>query len=726
MARLFADGHRIVSLLGPVGVGKTALGTSLAHRAARSFDDLAGSSRPDELVLLDVSEQERAAARKLLRRWNGGRLLVTTRRALGLAHEAVVVVPPLSPSDSVELLLRCARAGGVQITSTPEIAELVELLGGLPLLVTRAAEALRTYDPSRLSERIKADPLRVLFGSRRQKVTASWAACSSRLRRAAQALATFAGSWDVAGARAVLDCDEEAAHRVLSELLAHSMAHVDSAAGNAKRFALYVPYRWLGRAQAERTGRWLEQCVRHARHCVTDVSTGGEEWRAIAHRAATYPESPLWEPGVSAAKHLPPTAQSLQSVALLASLARLPDDVVRLATAQAELLRSADRIHDALDVLDAVAPQAKDCSPLMEAQRLELAAILLRKARRFEAAIAAAERAARSYRTLGSPRLARALGALGAVLVESGAHDEALERFEEVELLATRAGDDNAALLAVGYRGHAHQERGELERAVEAYQTASEGLTALGDRRLGAIYLGYGGTALEELGSSQRAEQHYREAVTTLSALHATAFASLFEACRNALSGQAAPLRSPEMDDPAIAAAIELHHLRASLDREPRTHVTPISASIALREVSDDVRFAVRRLAAVRARTASPASIVLRVGRGSLRLGDGVIDLAPRRVLWRIVEHLIVSHVMAPGRPVPKAELMRAAWGDERMLPQAAAHRLRVAVSELRTKGLGELIARKGEGFALGQEVVVSYDDHLMRPPSTAVSGKEP
>lgn len=723
--RLFADGYRIVTLVGPIGVGKTAIGRTLASREARSVADLSRAVEP-ERILFEVAEEDRAAASKVLRRWKSGRVLVTTRRALGLQNEAVVPVLPLSTQLSVEMLIRCAHARGVQISNSPALDGLVECLGGFPLLIERAAELLRTYEPVRLRERIYEEPLRVLFGPRVRMMASAWSASSLKPRRTAEALSTFSGSWDLSATMALLDCDEDGAHQCIAELLAHSMAHEAPRVGDARSFALYVPYLWLARAEAEKAGRWLELCTRHARHCVGHSGTSADDWSTIAERAAASgPDSPLWEPGVMAARNLTPGPRSLQCVASMAGLAQRPDDIVRLATARAELLRSMDRIHDALDVLDAAAAAAKDCSALVAAHRLELAAILCRKARRFEAAITSAEQAARTYRAVGSPRLARALGALGAVLVESGAHDEALERFEEVELLATKAGDANASLLAVGYRGHAHQERGDLDRAAEAYETASEGLFALGDKRLGAIYRGYGGTALEELGLMEQAERHYREAVTLLIELNATAFAALFGACHQALSPGRDPVRLSPIDDPCVVAAIELHGVRASLVRGPRVHVTPISESIALREVSDDVRFAVRRLAAVRARAASNPSTILHVGRASLQLGDGVIDLAPRRVLWRIVEHLIVSHVMAPGRAVPKTELLRAAWGDERMLPQAAAHRLRVALSELRTKGLGEIIVRTGDGFALQHDVVVSYDAHLMRSHAAAVSGQD-
>lgn len=633
----------------------------------------------------------------------------------------------MSPEDSLLLLLRWARARGATLTDeAPGLTKLIEQLEGFPLLIERAAALLGSYEPSRLSERIEHDPLRVLFGTKRLRVLQQsvWGAARPSAQRAAQALSTFAGPFTAAAAIAVLDCEEDAAHRLLGALLRHAIVH-ERLSGEARQFQLYAPHRWLARSAAEREGRWQLLCGRHAQVCAHAIETSAADKSLIVERAASHgPNSPVWGSTLSIASKLVSGPRSLQQLERLAAQAQRPDDRVLLALGRAEQLRSADRIQEALEVLEQVGSEA--CSPLLCAQRLEESAILCRKLRRFDAAIGCAEQAARLYRAVEAPRLARALGALGAVLVESGEHERALEQFEEVERLAGKAGDANAALLAIGYRGHAHQERGALERAVEAYRTASEGLMALGDSRLAGIYWGYGGTALEELGRVEEARAHYDRAVSMLEAQGATSFCALFEACRNALTAQPAALRPPALEDPALLAAIELHHLRANLDHERRAHVPPIARSLALREVSDDVRFAVRRLAAVRARGAPSGAAVLRVGRACLQLGDAAIDLTARRVLFRLVEHLIASHVMAPGRGVPKHELVRAAWGDERMLPQAAAHRLRVALSELRSKGLAGILLRSDDGVAFEPALVISYDAHLMRASAAPMPSRAP
>jgi hypothetical protein len=50
---------------------------------------------------------------------------------------------------------------------------------------------------------------------------------------------------------------------------------------------------------------------------------------------------------------------------------------------------------------------------------------------------------------------------------------------------------------------------------------------------------------------------------------------------------------------------------------------------------------------------------------------------------------------------VTVAELVRAGWGDERILPRSAAQRVRVAIAELRALGLREVLLSRDGGYLL-------------------------
>ena len=205
---------RLVSLLGPGGVGKTRLAEEVAVRTARAFRDsvcwidLAPVREPDSLasaaaaalsvtdqsarpvmdkildhlhdkqvlIVVDNCEHLLDAAAELIATVLQGtsevRILTTSREPLGIAGEYSYVLPPLStpttPSgnraadlaafESVTLLVE--RAQGVvadfQITdrTADAIAQLCIQLDGIPLAIELAAARLRSLSPAQLVERL--------------------------------------------------------------------------------------------------------------------------------------------------------------------------------------------------------------------------------------------------------------------------------------------------------------------------------------------------------------------------------------------------------------------------------------------------------------------------------------------------------------------------------------------------------------------------------------------
>ncbi|PZF98076.1 transcriptional regulator [Micromonospora endophytica] len=212
--------HRLVTLTGPVGAGKTALALALAeavrggygggvwvvelsgtaslrgvvdavaavlggtgpsrHVPAGSMSDAAG--QPQLLLVLDnaelVIDETAEFVNELLRSSSGIRVVVTSREILGLAYEAVHQVRPLAvgeqdrgnprrlmESPAVRLFARRA----VQLSPTFQLSESNALLvaaicrrvDGLPLAIELAAACLRT-DPLRLLLNRLRDPLYAL------------------------------------------------------------------------------------------------------------------------------------------------------------------------------------------------------------------------------------------------------------------------------------------------------------------------------------------------------------------------------------------------------------------------------------------------------------------------------------------------------------------------------------------------------------------------------------
>ncbi len=215
---------RLLTLLGPGGIGKSRLALELARREQGNFPDgvvfvpLASLSDPERviptvagalelreggdrpilerlehhlqerqmLLLLDNFEQVVEAAThvgELLAAAPGLKLLVTSREALNLAAEHLYPVPPLSlPTDlrspletirqaeAVRLFVARAQAVKPDFSLTVEnalaVAEICHKLDGLPLAIELAAARIKLFPPRQLLARLER-PFELLTGGAR-------------------------------------------------------------------------------------------------------------------------------------------------------------------------------------------------------------------------------------------------------------------------------------------------------------------------------------------------------------------------------------------------------------------------------------------------------------------------------------------------------------------------------------------------------------------------------
>ncbi|MCA9758106.1 MAG: tetratricopeptide repeat protein [Candidatus Eisenbacteria bacterium] len=219
----------LVTLLGPGGIGKTRLARKyalghidrwpggvwfcdlseartperLALAVATSLDvtlvggdpiasiAVALADRGRALVILDNFEQVAAWAEETLGRWMDHApecgFLVTSQIRLGLGDERTVSLASLDPTTTgTELFLLRARTHRADLdlegADRRLVAEIVELLDGIPLAIELAAPRLRILSLSQLRERL-GDRFRVLTGATRGR--------HSTLR------ATLDWSWDL-------------------------------------------------------------------------------------------------------------------------------------------------------------------------------------------------------------------------------------------------------------------------------------------------------------------------------------------------------------------------------------------------------------------------------------------------------------------------------------------------------------------------------------------------
>jgi predicted ATPase len=266
-----ARDHRLVTIVGPGGLGKTRLAVETSRRVGGSeaaWVDLSpvtdgvglvsavayalGVAEADErdlatvvrqrlasatvLLVLDNLEQV-AGAGRVISRWLTDspnlRILATSRRPLRLRTEQVYRPGPLAARGTTAagptLFVERARALGDEISSSQmdAVSELCARLDGLPLAIELAAAQTTAFSPRELLRRLTEGGFELRGHAdlpARQQTLGSVVAWSHELlsaqsRDAFPLLSVFAGSFDMDAAGAVV----RNASAVMAELLDHSL-----------------------------------------------------------------------------------------------------------------------------------------------------------------------------------------------------------------------------------------------------------------------------------------------------------------------------------------------------------------------------------------------------------------------------------------------------------------------------------------------------------------------
>jgi predicted ATPase/DNA-binding CsgD family transcriptional regulator len=269
------EAARLVTLLGPGGVGKTRLATVIASTAAPLFPAggafvdlvpvrdgfvaqavaavLGVTETPQQpledaiatqlgrgrgLLVLDNCEHLMDAAagfaERLLSLCPGARILLTSRERLGVPGERVVAIGPLSiAAEAVTLFTDRVTAVDPQFTADPGVVgELCARLDGMPLAIELAAARGASLGASGLLAALD-DTLRLVAGGRgaderhrslRTVIGWSYQLLADEERQLFRRLAAFAGSFDLAAATAVTGVgDQGAVADVLGRLVDKSL-----------------------------------------------------------------------------------------------------------------------------------------------------------------------------------------------------------------------------------------------------------------------------------------------------------------------------------------------------------------------------------------------------------------------------------------------------------------------------------------------------------------------
>jgi predicted ATPase/DNA-binding SARP family transcriptional activator len=209
--------HRLVTLTGPGGAGKTRLAVETARAQEARYRDgvwlveLAPVADPAEvatavLTSLGLREQslvrvrlggENATPAERLRAGLAGKhlllvldnsehligavaglaediltacphvaILATSREPLNITGEALLPVGPLALKPATDLLEQRASAVRPGFVSTPAVTQIARALDGMPLAIELAAARMRTMDPEQVAQRLD-DRFRLLTGGSR-------------------------------------------------------------------------------------------------------------------------------------------------------------------------------------------------------------------------------------------------------------------------------------------------------------------------------------------------------------------------------------------------------------------------------------------------------------------------------------------------------------------------------------------------------------------------------
>lgn len=332
--------RRLITLIGPGGIGKTALARAVVDACATDFGE---GARVVDLTRVDTAEAVREsiaaqlgyssftamleapgdrsvliladncehvvdaaadAVEQLLAECQMPTVLATSRIALEVPGEVVVPVAPLTlppkgtvDAAAVDLFVARARDASADVEPSEEVAELCRRLDGVPLAIELAAARARAMTPAEMLARLDAG-LDVLHrprrrgASRHQSLRAaigwSYELLDSEEQAMFARLSVFSGPFTAALAHAVAARDgttEAHTQDLLDRLVAASVV-VAEVSGPATWYRELETLRAFAREQLERRGERDEAEDRFVDHVVARalgiIEGGAASWSHAA------------------------------------------------------------------------------------------------------------------------------------------------------------------------------------------------------------------------------------------------------------------------------------------------------------------------------------------------------------------------------------------------------------------------------------------------------------
>ncbi len=327
---------------------------------------------------------------------------------------------------------------------------------------------------------------------------------------------------------------------------------------------------------------------------------------------------------------------------------------------------------------------------------------------------------------------------LGVVLVERALHDDARAALTFALRAAEQLGEPTNECRVLVYSSMLELDRGRPLQA-SFWLAKAQRISARIDHRVArGMVAGSLGVAHLYRGYTRAAREALIEADLLLEDVgnrHARTTFLAFLAAAEALMGHPNEARA------ALAQAREL--VGQGDETHYAAHIVDLLACVPELVQGGNLDVARARLAAVEQGDPSPASgwADLRVAAAIVRriaLGDRprlpvtearpglvvahdamwfrlesshAVDLSRRAVLRRLLDRLVRERLEAPGSPLPRSELIAAAWPDAKNVrSRTFSNRLHVALSTLRSLGLRSVLVSSAEGHRLREDVELTRE----------------
>ncbi|HET9243782.1 MAG TPA: BTAD domain-containing putative transcriptional regulator [Gaiella sp.] len=575
---------RLVTLVGPGGVGKTRLALEAASILSSDYadgvvvvelaplmdaslvsstighaigdDDEPANAIGDRglLLVIDNFEHVLEAAPeipRLLRSCPRLDVLCTSRERLRVRGEQLLEVPPLVDNEAIVLFEERARAVRRSFAVDDATAAVCSQLDGLPLAIELAAARVDTVPTTQMATMLDARLGLLVDGPRdapaRQRTLSATVAWSVQLlqpaaRQTFARLSVFAGSFTAEAAAAVTG----AARAQLDELAERSLVRRSDS-----RYALLETIREFARGELD--GEPSSGAVRaaHARWYLA-VAEDAEKHSSGPQSTDTFARLDMDLANFGAALEWSSANDATALLGLAAGLWRFWE--------------SRGRYAEAVRWLGDAVEKGSSADDAVRARALNALGVVLSWSGDQDAARRCQLRSLALARSLGDVRgEARALGDLGVLAMVSGDRvgfdeltREAIDRFEEI-------GDVWGVAVASANLGYAALLWGEYARAMETLEKAREVVASTGDVALLA-------NCLHSLAVAHLATRDIRTASTVLAEALERALISeraCVVACLDATAALAALRGDRERARPLRAGAAALRaEIGAALDEE--------------------------------------------------------------------------------------------------------------------------------------------------------------